>query len=269
MAVHDDQRRPIGRRLERPERPLQHLQIVRVADPSHVPTVPDEARRHVLAERQCGRPFDRDPVVVVDPAEVRKLQMAGQRRRLRRHTLHHATVSRQRVDVKVEHLEARPIEVRAHPAPGDRHANAHRHALTQRTRRRLDARRPAVLRVAGRPAVQLPETLDVLHLHRQLAQRLVLGVHRLDASQVEHRVEQHRGVARRQHEAIAVGPDRVVGVEAQETLPETVHHRGERHRRAGVAGVRRLHRVHRQGADRVDGERLYLLRPSVHQHPPR
>jgi hypothetical protein len=73
--------------------------------------------------------------------------------------------------------------------------------------------------VAGTLAVELPEALDILQRHRQLAERFVLGVDRADSGQVEHRVEQHRRMAGRQHESVAIGPDRMAGVEAQETLP--------------------------------------------------
>ncbi len=267
VAVDDDQGGAIGRRLERPERPLQHVEIVGVADPGHVPTVRYEARRHVLAECQVGRPLDRDPVVVVDPAEIRQPQVAGQRRRLARHPLHQAPIAGQRVDVIAEHLEVRPVEILGHPAPCHRHPDAHRDALSQRPRRRLDARGPAVLGVPRRPALQLPEALDVLQLHRQLAQRLVLRVHRLDAAQVEQRIEQHRRVAGRQNEAVAVGPDRIVGIEAQKALPETVGHGGERHRCAGVAGVRGLHRVHRQRTNRVYRELIEISLVMHHQSP--
>ena len=52
VAVDDDQRRPAGRLLERRERALEHLQIVGVADARDVPAVADEARGHVLAERE-------------------------------------------------------------------------------------------------------------------------------------------------------------------------------------------------------------------------
>ena len=83
---------------------------------------------------------------------------------------------------------------------------------------------------------------------------LVVLADRLDAGQVQERVEQHRGVAGREDEAVAVGPDRVLRVEAEDVLPEVVGDRGQRHRRARVARVGRLDRVHRQGADRVDAE---------------
>ena len=46
-----------------------------------------------------------------------------------------------------------------------------------------------------------------------LAQDLVLGVDRADASEVEERPEQRGGVARGEHEAIAVRPDRVCRIE--------------------------------------------------------
>ena len=91
-----------------------------------------------------------------------------------------------------------------------------------------------------------------------LADDLVVGVDRPDAGQVEQRVEQHRGVAGGEHEAVAVRPDRVGGVEAQEALPERVGDRRQRHRRPGMAGVRLLDRVDRQRADRVDAELVDL-----------
>ena len=57
-------------------------------------------------------------------------------------------------------------------------------------------------------------------------------------------IEQHRGVTVREHEVVTVGPEGVVGIEAQEALPETVVHRRERHGRAGMPRLRMLHGVH-------------------------
>ena len=65
-----------------------------------------------------------------------------------------------------------------------------------------------------------------------------LGVDRLHAGEMQHRIEQHRGVAVGQHEAVAIGPDRIVRIEAQEMLPQRVNHRRQGHRRAGMAGIR-------------------------------
>ncbi len=66
-------------------------------------------------------------------------------------------------------------------------------------------------------------------------------------------------MARGEHEAVAVGPDRVGGVEAQEPLPERVGDRGERHRRSRMARVRLLDRVDGEGADRVHAEGVDLV----------
>ena len=46
-------------------------------------------------------------VVVVDPAQVAELEMAGERRRLAGHAFHHVAVAAQRVDVVVEDRESR------------------------------------------------------------------------------------------------------------------------------------------------------------------
>jgi len=94
-----------------------------------------------------------------------------------------------------------------------------RDAGAERTGGGLDARRPPVLRVAGALAVELAEALDVVELDGQLTQPFVLRVDGLDGGQVQERVEQHRRVAARQHEAVAVRPDRIIGIEAQEALP--------------------------------------------------
>jgi len=133
----------------------QHLQIVGVADAGDVPAVPQEARGHVLAERQGGVTFDGDAVVIIDPAQVGEL----------------------------------------------------------------------ILRVDG-----------------------------LDAREVQQRVEEHRAMARRQHEAVAVRPKRVVWIEAQELLPQAIDDGGHPHGRARVAGVRLLHRIHDQCPNGVDTE---------------
>src|SRR5262249_27160062 len=119
-----------------------------------------------------------------------------------------------------------------------------------------DAARPAVLGVAGALAVELAELLEVVELDRRLAEHLVLGVHGLDAGQVQERIQQRRAVPGGEHEAVAVAPDGLVRVEAEEALPQNISRRGHAHRRAGVARVGRLHGVHAQRPDRVDGHLL-------------
>jgi len=72
------------------------------------------------------------------------------------------------------------------------------------------------LRVARRFRSVLAERLDVVHGD-------------VEASQVEHGVDEHRAVSGREHEAIAVGPARVARIEAQVPAPEHERHRRGTH----------------------------------------
>ena len=71
------------------------------------------------------------------------------------------------------------------------------------------------------------------------------------AEQIEQRIEQHRAVAGREHEAVAVRPVRPAGVEFHEALEQHGRDVGHAHRHAGMAGFGLLHRVHRERADGV------------------
>ena len=57
--------------------------------------------------------------------------------------------------------------------------------LPQRAGGGLDPRSPAVFRVAGTFAVELPKALEIVQRHRRLAQHLVFGVDRFHASEVQ------------------------------------------------------------------------------------
>ena len=116
---------------------------------------------------------------------------------------------------------------------------------------------PLVQRYSGCPGVLLSSWRNRLMSSSDtigVAERLVVLADRLHAGEVQHRIEQHRSVPGREHEAVAVRPDRVFRIEAKELLPERVGDRRHRHRRAGVPGIGGLHRVHRERADRVDAE---------------
>src|SRR5690606_23936925 len=98
-----------------------------------------------FAEGDAGTTFDGDVVVVVDPAEVGQLEVTGERGGLVRDALHEVTVAALHPNVVVEQVEAGPIVARRQPATGDGHTDAVATALAERTRRRLDARRVAIL----------------------------------------------------------------------------------------------------------------------------
>ena len=55
-------------------------------------------------------------------------------------------------------------------------------------------------------------------------------------------------------EAVPIGPDGIGGVEAEHPLPEGVGDGGDPHRRAGVARVGPLDRVHAEPTNGVDRE---------------
>src|SRR6185312_9309025 len=95
-------------------------------------------------------------------------------------------------------------------------------ALAQRAGGDLDAGGVAVLRMAGADAVELAEALDVVEADGGDAERLAVPVDALYAGQVQHRIEQHAGVARREDEAVAVRPAGIGRVVAPEPGPERV-----------------------------------------------
>ncbi len=105
----------------------------------------------------------------------------------------------------------------------------------------FDAGGEAVFGVAGGDAAPLAENFEVVHGH---------GV----AGEVEQTVEEHGGVAVGEDEAVAVGPGGVGGVEFEVVLEEGVGHRRAAHWSAGVARVGFLDRIHREGAEGVDGQ---------------
>ena len=230
--------------------------VVGVADPQHVPAVALEAAEHVVVVGEVGGAVDRDVVVVVEPAEVVELEVAGERGGLVRDALHQAAVAGDRVDVEVEEVLA---EALALPLRGQRHPDRGRDPLAQRPGGGLDAGGPAVLGVARRARVQLAEFFDLVQRAGRFVGDVVVGVDLLHAAEEEHRIQQHRGVAGREHEAVAVGPDRVGRVVAQVVLPELVGDRRQRHRRPRVPRVRLLHGVDRERANRVYGELVDVL----------
>ena len=89
------------------------------------------------------------------------------------------------------------------------------------------------LGMTRRLAVQLAEVA-------QLAHRQVV------AAQVQQRIQEHRAVAVRHHETVAVGPVRIGRVVLQVPAPQRDRDLGHAHRRAGMAGIGLLHGIHRQ-----------------------
>lgn len=58
----------------------------------------------------------------------------------------------------------------------------------------------------------------------------------------------------RQNEPVAIYPLGIARIEAEMSAPQNVRERRECHRRARVSGIRLLHSIHGQNANRVDAE---------------
>ena len=181
-------------------------------------------------------PVDGDVVVVVEHDELAELLVAGERGGLAADALHHAAVAGEHVGVVVHDLGA---ERGGQEALGQGHAHAVGHALAQRPGGGLDAGGVAELGVAGRAAAPLTEGLEVVQAQ-------------VVAGEVQHGVEQHAGVARRQHEAVTVRPGGIGRVVAQMPREQRVGDARGAHGHAGVAGVGFLDAVDGQEADGVD-----------------
>ncbi len=240
VGANDDQRRLAGALGVRDRLGEALLREV-LAQVLHVPAVGLEALAHVLAERHLGLARELDLVVVVEADQPAEPEVTGQRARLGGHALLHVAVAGDRVGVMVDQLVAVAVEARGEHALRQREADRVGDALAERPGRDLHARGALRLELgmAGGRAAELAEVLEVLERDPV-------------AREVEDRVEEHRRVARRQHEAVAVEPLRVRRVVLHLVRVEAVGHGRQRHRSAGVAGVRLLHPVHREGADGVD-----------------
>mmetsp|Transcript_62129 Transcript_62129/g.173546 ORF Transcript_62129/g.173546 Transcript_62129/m.173546 type:complete len:746 (-) Transcript_62129:40-2277(-) len=268
VGIDDDERWALLLALEDADGPVQGLDVVRVAHAQHVPAVGEEPCGDVLGGGPGGVALDGDLVVVPDPAEVVELVVAGQRRGLRGEALLHAAIAAHRVDVVAEELEAGLVERLRVPLRRHRHAHAVGHALPQRPRRRLDASGVTVLRVPRARGAVLPELPYGLQGHGEAVVAgvaaaatagLPIGPDVAHAREVDEAVEEHRGVAHGEDEPVAVHPIRILGVVLQHARPQCVCDGGHGHGRAGVAGVRLLHGVHRQASEAIDDLLIRLL----------
>jgi hypothetical protein len=155
--------------------------------------------------------------------------------------LHEAAVAGDHIGVVIDQLGS---EARGQHALGQRHANRIAEPLAQGASRGLDTWRMAVFRVARGAAAELAEVAQLLERH--------LGI----AGQIEQRIKQHRAVAGREHEPVAVRPGGVGGVVFQEPREQDGGHIRHAHRHPGMAGIGLLDRIHGQRPDGVGEVRM-------------
>jgi hypothetical protein len=149
-----------------------------------------------------------------------------------RDPLHQATVADNAIGAMADDGVLWPVELLRQESFGDRHADRIGKTLAERTGRGLDPGRHVALGVPGSLGMQLPEPPD-----------LVDG--EIVAGEVEHRIEQHRGMAVRQHEAVAVGPVGVRRIVLEVAPPQRLSDVGKPHRSARMADLRPLDGIDR------------------------
>jgi hypothetical protein len=248
MWVRDDQARAVDLLLCGLVGGSELVEVVDVVDVLDVPPVGLEPLALVLRrERERRRAVDRDAVVVVEIGQLAEAEMAGDRRGLACHSFHQVAVGADRVDPVVDDLLVRSVVALREEALGDPEPDTVPDPLSQRPRRGLDAGRVTVLGVPWGARAPLPELLQVVE--RQVV-----------AGQVQRGVLEDAGVAGREHEPVPIRPRRVGRVVPHELRVEEVRDRREGHCRSRMAGVRLLHRVHREHPDRVDRAPLQVIR---------
>ena len=241
VRADDDQRRLVRHVARVRERLLDAVEADVLAEVLHVPAVRLVAGGDVLGEGDRGVALDRDVVVVPERDQAAEAEVTGERGGLGRDALLQVAVGRDHVRVVIDDLVAVAVVALGQHALAERHADRRRDALAERPGGGLDAGGVAVLGVTGGRGAELAEVLEVVE------REAVPG-------QVQRRVQEHRRVAAGQHEAITISPLRVRGRVLHDPRVEHVRERRERHRRARMAGVGLLDRIHREGADRVHAE---------------
>ena len=160
--------------------------------------------------------------------------MSRERSSFARHTLHQVSIAANRVDIEIENVESRTVEILRQPFTGNGHAHAIPCALAERPRRCFDSGGEVRLGMPRSPAVDLPESLDLLHGDGRIVCNSSLSVDRAHSRQVKRGVEKHRGVPGGQNETVTIWPGGIRRIVAEEALPQRVDHRRQTHGGAGV-----------------------------------
>jgi hypothetical protein len=222
---------------------------IMAVDAQRVPAGGFEALGLVGGVGQRDGAVDRDVVVVPDEDQLGKAQMARQSDRLLADAFHQAAVAGKHIGVVVDDVVAVAC---IEDALGERHADGVGDALSKRAGRGLDPAGMAEFGVAGRARAELAEVPDLVDRDVFIAR------------QIKQRIKQHRAVSGRQHEAVAVGPVRMLGIVLHEACKQHGSDVGCAHGQAGMARIRLFDRVHREEAD---GVRHLVMLFACRHHP--
>ena len=179
--------------------------LVMAVYPAADPARSFKTRTLIRRVGKVGAAINRHSVVVEQHNELVQLHVTGQRDRFLAEALHEAAIPSDHPGAVINKLIA---EAGVQVALCYGHAHRCRDALPQRARCRFHAGRHEILRMPRRIGAHLAEVADVIAADRGIAR------------QVKQRIDQHRPVARRKHEPVAVGPVRVFRIKLQELAEE-------------------------------------------------
>ncbi len=137
-------------------------------------------------------------------------------------------------------------------ALGNGHADRIGESLAERSGGRLHSGGQKVLGMARRDRAELAEAPQLLDRHR------------LVAEQMKQRIDQHRAMSGRQHEAVAIGPAGIRGIEFEKAREQHGGNVGGAHGQTGVPGFRLLDRIHRERTDGVRHPIVLRSRDPLH-----
>ena len=210
---------------------LDFVVVVSVAG-EDLPAVALESFLHVVVQRERGVALDRDVVRVVDEDEVVEFHRTRPTAGLVRNAL---------LQVAVAAEDPRAV-ARLRLLRRERKPDAHRNALTERTRRHLNPRHHPAFGMSRAPRTELTECLQFVHRHSTHPRK------------VEERVNQRTRVAARKDETVAPVPLRVFRIDIQMPQPQGAGEIRQPHRHAGMPGLRLLNHVRAETADGIRHE---------------
>ena len=153
-----------------------------------------------------------------------------------RDALHQAAVAEKHPCTVIDDVMARPVKGASEDFLRERHADSVCQALPQRSGCGFYGQFPFAFRMTGGPEPELPEVANLVH------RQWITG-------KMQQAVQQHRAVAVRQDEAIAIPPLRVTGVVLHIIVPQYLGDIRHAHRHAGMPRVGGLDGIHTERAN--------------------
>ena len=212
--------------------------VVAVAvDLEHLPVLGFETLFDIFVPGDGGFPFDGDVVAVVDQDQILEGETSRQGAGLVADPLLQVAVAAEAVDLVVDEPAGGGVDQTGGIGLGHGEADGVGDPLSQGTRGDLDPGGMAVLGMAGSPGTELPEVFEILHAQ-------------IVTPEIEEAVDESRGVAAGEDQAVPVEPVGVFGVVTQ-VLAEDHRDVRQPHGGARMAAVGLLDHVRRQETDRI------------------